>query len=722
MDFRRPIATALACLAVAIALGQAAPAAEPYRWTNVRIDGGGFVTGIVYHPAERGLVYARTDIGGIYRWDCGQGAWAPLLDQVGHDDAHLHGALSLALDPGDPDRVYVAAGLYLGDWAENAAILRSDDRGRNWTQVKLPFKLGGNEPGRGTGERLQVDPHDGNILFLGTNRDGLWKSADRGGHWAQVAGFPEPGATLVLFDGRSGAAGNATPVLYAGTAGGGLLRSDDGGRRWAAVPGQVPGWVPHHAAIDRDGTLYVAYAAGLGPGGVEAGGVWKGDGAGNWTDITPLKPGAEGAFDKFGYAGLDLDRQHPGTLVVSTVDRWAGGDDLFRSTDGGRHWTGLGAAATHDFAGAPWARAMVQGKRNMGHWIATVAIDPFDGDDAIYVTGYGLWRSADLTRADRGQGTAWTFADHGLEETAVLELASPPSAAPLVSALYDIGGFRHDDPARADQGEFRPFGGSNFGLDYAAAVPGLFVRTVSAPDGLGGYRSTDGGRSWSALAGVPAAGGAATGGRIALSADGTHLLWVPRHAPPFVSADGGTHWAAAAGPFRPADSLIPAADRVDPRRFYVEDRTTGALYASTDGGLSFAEGATVPGGGERERGVLRLAPGHEGDLWVPVKDGLLRSTDGAAHLGRVATVDAAWVVGFGKAAPGAHYPAIYLWGVAGGVEGLFRSDDEGRHWQRINDDRHRYGEISVIEGDGSVFGRVYVGTNGRGILAGDINH
>ncbi|WP_235782325.1 hypothetical protein [Phocaeicola paurosaccharolyticus] len=74
--------------------------------------------------------------------------------------------------------------------------------------------------------------------------------------------------------------------------------------------------------------------------------------------------------------------------------------------------------------------------------------------------------------------------------------------------------------------------------------------------------------------------------------------------------------------------------------------------------------------------------------------------------------------GFGKAKPGNNYPALYLIGVVNGQYGFFRSDDTARTWVRINDDQHQYGLVLHICGDMQEYGRVYVGTHGRGIIMG----
>jgi hypothetical protein len=75
--------------------------------------------------------------------------------------------------------------------------------------------------------------------------------------------------------------------------------------------------------------------------------------------------------------------------------------------------------------------------------------------------------------------------------------------------------------------------------------------------------------------------------------------------------------------------------------------------------------------------------------------------------------------GFGKAAPGRNYPALYLAGTVQGQSGIFRSIDQAHTWTRINDNQHQWGLILQIAGDPRIYGRLYVGTHGRGILYGD---
>ena len=699
----------LFCAAAFLSLPtMAATRAESYAWSNVAIRGGGLVSGLVFHPAQRDLLYARTDVGGAYRWDGAHQRWIPLNDNIGRDFSQLLGVISLALDPRDPRQLYLACGSYLQEWSEPGAILWSPDQGATWNRTPLPFKLGGNQDGRTAGERLAVDPHEGRVLLLGSNQDGLWRSGDQAATWSRVSAFPAASLTLVLFDSRTGADGKPTPVIYAGAndlAGPALYRSGDAGKTWSPVSGQPPGQLIQHAELDASGTLYMTFANGLGPNGITAGSVWKLDTVtGRWTDITPAAPDPA-TKDTFGYAGLTLDAQHPGTVLVGTLDRWTRGDEIFHSTDGGASWKSLLGQSIWDYSSAPYVKTMKP------HWIGDIALDPFDADHVLFVTGYGIWSTTQARAVEHGEPTPWIFANKNLEETVVTALVSPPTGAPLLSALGDVGGFRHDDLAASPAaGAFDPPHGSNPGLDFAEQLPSKLVRTHWSP--ARGAVSIDGGSTWKDFATAPAAATTYGPGIAAISADGRRLVWLPKGSAPWFSTNDGTTWIQSRSDLvstKDWTTYGPVADRVNPLKFYIYDSITGRVYVSLDGGTSFTLTKTLPTGG----GTLRAEPGREGSVWLPATDGLYHSTDSGDSFSRVARIEAAQQVGFGRAA------VIFLAGRISDTDAVFRSDDGGKTWVRLNDGRLRFGWISALTGDPRRHGRVYVGTGGRGIFVGE---
>jgi hypothetical protein len=679
-----------------------APGTGGYTWHNAQIVGGGFVTGLVFNQAHKDLLFARTDIGGAYRWDTAAGQWTSLTDWIGGTDWNMLGIESLATDPVDPNRLYIAGGTYTNDWAGNGAILRSTDQGRTFQRTDLPFKLGGNEDGRSMGERLMVDPSDHSKVYLGTRKNGLWRSTDYGVTWSQVGSFPVKdgassgvGLSFVTF----GPSGSRTVYVGVADKSTSLYRSTDDGATWQAVHGQPTGQLPQHGVLSGDGSLYLTYTNAPGPNGVTAGSVWKyTPSSGAWKNISPSSGG-------YGFAGLAVDPQHPSTVMVTTLDRWWPSDELYRSTDGGASWKALGATSVRDSSAAPYVG------NGIGHWMGAMAIDPFDSGRVLYGTGSGIWGSRDVTEADSGRPTHWTVPAKGLEETAVLGLAKPPGL-PLVSALGDVAGFRHDDLTKVPSA---PLSGPQFtnttGIDFAQAKPAFMVR-VGLGNAQHGAWSADGGTVWTAFTGAPVGG--AGGGTAAVSADGGTVVWTPDHQRPYLSTNHGSTWTAASG--LPVDAAV-VADRATANTFYA--LSGGTLSASTDGGRSFTARATGLGGG-----TLKATPGVAGDLWITGGgNGLQHSTNGGVSFTKVGSVQQAHGIGFGKAAPGATQQALYLSGTVQGVTGLFRSDDGGQSWVRINDDRHQFGGsiISVISGDPDVYGRVYLGGGGRGVVYGNLS-
>ncbi len=709
------ISTLSAILVLGLPFGFEEPESQAYSWKNVEIVGGGFVTGIEFHPRQKDLIYARTDIGGIYRWNPKTARWIPLHDFVQRKDWTLYGAESVAMDPTDPRKLYLAAGMYSNHWSGNASILRSNDQGSTWQRTNMPFKMGGNEDGRSMGERLAVDPNLGSKLLFGSRHNGLWESLDGGATWAQSQSFPIQSRTngigigFVLFDAASGARGKQTPTIYAsaGLKQTPIYRSQDGGESWHLLPGQPLGYLPHHAELSPDGTLYVTYGDAPGPNGMADGAVWKmKDGV--WTEITPVKPGPGNGF---GYAGLALDASNPNVVMVSSMDKWSTKDEIWRSLDGGKTWKGLSPKSHRDSSTSrflDWGR----GEAEFGHWIGDVEIDPHNPDRAMYVTGATIWGTGNLRAADKEETTHWKVRAEGLEETAVICLISPPKGAHLISGLGDIGGFRHDDFGKSPAAGMwtNPTISSTDSLDFAESKPNLMTRTGRGGAPVSAGLSKDGGKTWTPF---KSPGGSLRGGGVAaISSDGETIVWSPEGGSPCVSRDGALTWTEVKS--LPAGAR-PVADRVDPNRFYAYMARGNEIWASSDRGATFLPVATIQSTGS----VLKAVPGKVGHLWLPTDNGFARSIDGGKTFVRVPSIQSAESVGFGKAAPGAGYPSIYLLGVVQHRQGIYRSDDEGRSWVKINSDAQGFGTMQVIVGDPRIHGRAYLGTNGRGVLVGN---
>jgi photosystem II stability/assembly factor-like uncharacterized protein len=696
-----------------------------YTWKNVQIVGGGFVSGFVLHPSAPDVRYARTDIGGAYRWNEDGRRWEPLMDWVSYEDTNLMGVESIALDPADPDRLYLALGTYTGANRPDGAILHSSDRGATFLRTNVPLEMGGNENGRGNGERMAVDPNDGRILYLGTRHAGLWRSRDRGASWSRVEQFPDVTETPATGSGIVFVVFDASSTIYVGASLMGrdnIFRSTDSGSSWEAVSGQPTHYRPNHAVLATNGVLYVSYGTDPGPRRMVDGAVWKLDTKSDiWTDITPDKPAADGGR-AFGYAAVAVDAANPQALIASTFRR-PRGDEIFRSTDGGETWKPVfGGGGTYDFSLAPYVAATPI------HWLFDIEIDPTDPDHALFTTGYGGYETFNLTDMDDGRATRWSVLSTGIEETVALELLSPPEGAQLITAIGDYAGFVHHDLDKpVAEGAFdNPRFGNTSGIALAEQRPAVVVRVgVPANDGgttTIGY-SLDGGASWQPTRATPRSDSRA--GHIAVSADGATWIWTPERSPPYTTRDRGATWSPVA---HLPDGTRVIADRVDAQRFYAMDLFGGGLFSSSDGGATFqAQPLRLPGAlpgrgrrGDPRGGQDRLyaTPARRGDLWLAAFDGLYRSAD-SRSFSRLEGVQQIHGFGFGKAAPGTDYPALYLIGVVDGVRGVFRSDDTARSWVRINDDDHQWGLLLHVTGDPKRYGRVYVGTHGRGVLYGD---
>jgi hypothetical protein len=704
-----------------------------YTFGNVAIVGGGFVTGIIAHPTASGVRYARTDVGGCYRWNPSTSTWVQLLDYESSTNFFDMGCAAIALDPTNPQNLYLAVGMYSESYGSNGQVLISNNQGATFTTVTLPFKNGSNDNGRGAGERMMVDPNLASKLYLGSINNGLWVSTNSGANWSQVTSFPVTGPTsgagvnFIDFVPSSGTTGTATPVIYVGVSDTGvsstgyyaLYRSVDSGATWQVVPGQPTGFMAQRSVLGPDGSLYIAYDNGIGPAGITSGALYKyalpanssPSGAGTWTNITPTSPvrttGSQG-----GFGTIALDPERPGVFMVTTIDDYNFGDDIYRSTNYGATWVSLNQQGSpHDATLSPWvAFGGNVTKQGVGNWPSSLVIDPVNSNHVLYGNGQTVWDSTNIQNSDTNTATSWTIGAAGIEETVVQSLSSPTLGPLVVSGVGDLGGFVSTSVTASPTGGMimNPILGVGSGVDFAQSLPATLARVGSGTSPAFGSYSTNNGSTWTQFTAIPA-GTTAGQGAIAVSADGTTFVWAPSDAPVAYSTNKGTTWTASTGA---TAKVGVVADRVNPKKFYIY--SAGTLQISTNGGQTFSNMANGLTGN-----TLVASFAAEGDLWLTANNGLYHSTNSGATFSKVTGPTQTNVVTFGMASNAAPYPAIYYNGTGANGYGFYRSIDGGNTWYQINDSAHQYGYIICMAGDPKTYGRVYIGTGGRGIIYGD---
>lgn len=706
--FVMKIAIAIAALLTVLACGQINPTsqiftlsgtnvkiAQTYRnavlgTTNVSLGGGGYVTGIYIHPLEKDLVYIKTDVGGFYRWNAANQRWIPLTDQFPRAQNNYYGGEALALDPKNPNIVYIAAGKYTADWWQyKGTIFKSTNRGRTWTKLNIDLKMGGNEDLRWAGERLAVNPFNSQIIFFGSRKDGLWKSLNAGKTWNRV-NFPGKlrdgiGITAITFNKQ------APGTIYASAYGDGIYQSTDTGISWnkiAASPSEVL-----RIAVANN-ILYVTHSSGVSK-------FTK-----SWSNITP--PDVKGTYNAISVN----PKNSQDVIVVNFTENYP---QMYRSLNGGSKWTQPKAKVNNTVSW--WSEFMLSHPA-----LAALEFDPNVTGRVWFTDWYGIWRTDNIN----ANPVVWTNYQKGHEEVVVFTLVSPPKGSLLLSGVADVDGFNHN--RGLDAFPAKMFGGSGpqfqdtYSIAYNETNPLKMVRVggTRGNNTYTGATSTDGGMTWKQFRGFPAK---IMPNRVAMSATNPNLYVVAvSGSQPLRTTDDGASWQKVSGlpnglegAWNWAQPLV--ADKVDGNTFYYY--ADGKVYRSTNGGSSFEVMATSLTHADWHS--LKTTPGVKGELWLSLDNqGLFRSTDGGKTFARIAGVEVSHLFALGKPQTG-NTPTLFLYGKVSKLgEGIFRSLDRGKTWTRIGTPSLPIGNVpNVMEASRQQFGLVFVGTNGRGIYYGN---
>ncbi len=722
--------TADAPSAQQVAAAEVAAAVPGFR--PLRLGGGGFVVDLDFSPDGRTRI-VRTDVHGAYIWDDPTREWKQLINATSMpaDDTYVGKGSSISvyairIAPSDPSRLYMAAPAHPGI---PSYVYRSDDRGARWTRTKFaPVEMSVASAGRLMGPKMAIDPRNPDIVLMGDTAGQIYRTADGGQSWTTIdqAQIPLGAEPAIAFAHQTGT-GASTSVVYAATGANGVYRSTDGGLRWMRTEGGPRSVNRIVAAPDA---IYVTDRDETAPENA-----WKFSGN-RWARL-PIAGHGGGN----GWHSIAVDPRNPRHIVLGMA---AG--NIVASSDGGTTWGAFFKNSPDRVAtDVPWLAWAAEPWMSNGNMM----FDPVVRDRLYFAQGIGVWHTEPPTDDSKPK---WTSQTRGIDELIVNDLTVPPGGKPIL-AVQDRGLFRIESPELFPRmhGPDRdvPIRHS-WSVDYAAGDPTFIAAVVNGGATDRSAFSRDGGRSWTPFSSnAPANAPGNLGGTIAVSTS-TNMVWAPaNNGRPFFTVDGGKSWQLSRFPADLPTSgelgwsfsfyqnrHIFAADRVQPNTFYGYNygpssaSSAAGLYRSSDGGATWAKVnpgfgivgamgtsarlATVPG----QAGHLFFAVGATGILEkhphdVPLK----RSRDGGRTWQDVRKTEEIWAIGFGKAAPGKSYPAIYIAGYANGDRGpgIYRSIDDGGSWQKLASyPAGNVDTIRAISGDMNAYGRIYYGFAGSG--------
>lgn len=222
----------------------------------------GRLTTIAVHPTNPQVIYVGSagELGregsGIWKTTDGGTSWSAIGDAL-----PTLAVAAIALDPGNPNRVFIATA--------DRGVFRSDDAGDHWLNLSGPLPVRSNTA-HGDHANLLVSPADPAILYLTTD-DGVLRSTDGGQTWP-VSLSAGAWATNVVMDPLH------PDVLYASIVGRGVYKTTDGGVNGSSswqlqtqppLPSSIPGGgtggergpllAISHPPADASETVYALY-------------------------------------------------------------------------------------------------------------------------------------------------------------------------------------------------------------------------------------------------------------------------------------------------------------------------------------------------------------------------------------------------------------------------------------------------------------------------------
>jgi photosystem II stability/assembly factor-like uncharacterized protein len=324
------------------------------KWRAIGPMRGGRTCAVAGHRSQPFTFYIGVCNGGVWKTTDAGTTWIPIFDD---QPTQSIGALTVA--PSDPNIIYVGSGegLHRPDLSVGDGLYKSTDAGSTWVHVGLHDAQQIPE--------IAVDPRDPNRLFVavlghpyGSNAErGIYRSSDGGRTLTQVFTRGEntgardvdidpsnPDIVYATFwEDRQGPWENAA---WSGTTGG-IFKSTDGGTTWRQLTKGLPEGLLHAeislAPSDSRRLYAIVATAGGGRGGGTSGVFYRSDDGGEtWTrPTTDNRAGNQRVSE----SNIVVYPKDPDAVIVTDIVS-------FKSLDGGRSWSPFkGAPGGEDYQG-----------------------------------------------------------------------------------------------------------------------------------------------------------------------------------------------------------------------------------------------------------------------------------------------------------------------------------------------------------------------------------
>jgi len=166
-----------------------------YDWRQSFLGGGGYITGLLQHPYNNQILYARCDVGGMFKSVDGGKSWKAINNNM--NSLHQHSVESFAINKLQPNVLLRCSGGPNNN-ALNGYIHKSTNGGNTWRLITTKIFFAGNGGSRWFGEKIQFDPFDKKFVVAAGFYNGVFISMDEGETWKYAGLKGEPMGTVIF--------------------------------------------------------------------------------------------------------------------------------------------------------------------------------------------------------------------------------------------------------------------------------------------------------------------------------------------------------------------------------------------------------------------------------------------------------------------------------------------------------------------------------------------